>query len=131
MECHCNFEQGSDSFNYSSVNCEESGRLTYISTMEYSNNEGSETASIIINRLNINQAPFFLMVEGVPVRVVAVDCTNCKSTANNNIISPAAARLSAWLVHWWFCYWGNHCSSPHYDRNYVSFTIATITEVYN
>ena len=64
--------------------------------MEYSNDEGSETASIIIDRL-INQASFFLMVEEVPVRVVAVDCTNCKSITNN-IISPAAASLSGLFI---------------------------------
>ena len=60
----------------------------YRSNIEYSNNEGSETASDIVNRLT-SQAPFSLMVEGKPVKVTAVvqDCTDCKSST---VLSPAA-----------------------------------------
>ena len=101
QECRCNFRQGSSGFNHSSIDCEESGNLTYGSTIEYSNDEGSETASVIIDRL-ANQVPFFLIVEGVPIRVAAVlvDSINCSNTSTNNniIISPAAASLSGMFI---------------------------------
>ena len=90
-ECHCNFSR--DDFIESSTDCEDSGKLTYTSTIEYSNNEGSETASVITDRL-IHQAPFSLVVEGMLVGVVAVDCTSCRSSLQSddtcNSFSPAA-----------------------------------------
>ena len=72
-ECRCNFSR--DDFIDSSTDCEDSGKLIYTSTIEYSNEEGSETASVITDRL-IHQAPFSLMVEGIIVRDVAVDSTS-------------------------------------------------------
>ena len=90
-ECCCNFSR--DDFIDSSTDCEDSGKLTYTSTIEYSNNEGSETASIIFDGLT-NQVPFSLVVEGMLVGVVAVDCTSCRSSLQsddtNNSFSPAA-----------------------------------------
>ena len=90
-ECRCNFSR--DDFHGSSIDCEDSGKLTYRSTMEYSNNEGSETASVIASRL-ASQAPFSLMVEGMTVIVVAVDCDDCRSSLlqqSATSLSPAAA----------------------------------------
>ena len=47
--------------------------------MEYSNDEGSETASVIANRL-LYQAPFSMTVQGMPVTVTTV-CTDCTTGA--------------------------------------------------
>ena len=45
--------------------------------MEYSTDDGSETASVIVERI-IRQAPFSMTVEGVPVTVTSA-CTDCRT----------------------------------------------------
>ena len=94
-ECQCNFSW--DDFSDSSIDCEDSGELMYRSTLEYSNDEGSETASVIANRLT-GQAPFSLMVEGMTVTVVAVDCANCRSSLLQSAGSLSPAAVSGLFV---------------------------------
>ena len=74
-ECHCNFDQ--DDFHDSSINCKGNSELVYTATMEYSTDNGSETASVIAERI-IGQAPFSMTVEGVPVTVTSA-CTDCRT----------------------------------------------------
>ena len=67
-DCRCNFTR--DDLHDSSVKCSDSGELVYFGTLEYSNDEGSETASVIANRL-IGQAPFSMTVQGTPLTVTS------------------------------------------------------------
>ena len=46
-ECQCSFNR--DGFQHSTINC-ENRELTYATILEYSDEEGSETASIITKR---------------------------------------------------------------------------------
>ena len=66
-ECQCNFDQ--DGFQNSTINC-ENRELTYATTLEYSNEEGSETASIIAKRI-VSQVPFSMMVAGTQLTVTS------------------------------------------------------------
>ena len=63
--------------------------------MEYSNEEGSETASVIARRI-VGQVPFSMAVGGTQLRVKSA-CTNCEMprvlleipTTNATSLSPA------------------------------------------
>ena len=87
-ECQCSFDQ--DGFKNSIVNC-ENGELTYATTLEYSNEEGSETASIIAKR-TISQVPFSMAVGGTQLTVISA-CTDCEMPTTKSVslvLSPAA-----------------------------------------
>ena len=53
--------------------------------MVYSNDDGSETASLIVERL-VRQAPFSMSVNGMSVTATSV-CSNCDTATS---LSPAA-----------------------------------------
>ena len=84
-ECQCSFDQ--DGFKNSTVNC-ENGELTYTTTLEYTNEEGSETASIIAKR-TASQIPFSMAVGGTQLTVTSA-CTDCEMPATK----PKLASLS-------------------------------------
>ena len=84
-ECQCSFDQ--DGFKNSTVNC-ANGDLTYTTTLEYSNEEGSETASIITKR-TISQVPFSMAV-GETQLTVTNACTDCEIPTTK----PAMLSLS-------------------------------------
>ena len=84
-ECQCSFNL--EGFQNSTVNC-ESKELTYVTTLEYSDKEGSETASIIAKRL-VGQAPFSMGVGGTQLTVKSA-CTDCEMPMNiASSLSPA------------------------------------------
>jgi hypothetical protein len=72
-ECQCSFNP--DGFQNSTIYC-ENGELTYATTLEYSNEEGSETASIIAKR-TVSQVPFSMAVRGTQLTVKSA-CTDCE-----------------------------------------------------
>ena len=86
MECQCSFSR--DDFGDSSIDCQEN-ELTYKSTIKYSNDDGSETASVITSRLD-SQVPFPLIVEGMAVTVVTVNSTSCTNPIQSTTLSRAA-----------------------------------------
>ena len=84
-ECQCSFDQ--DGFQSSTVNC-VNGELTYATTLEYSNEEGSETSSIIAKR-TVSQVPFLMAVAGTQLMVTSA-CTDCEMpTTKSASLSPA------------------------------------------
>lgn len=91
-ECQCNFNP--DQFQNSTINCESSSELVYMTTLEYSNDEGSETASIIAERI-VRQVPFSMAVGGTQLTVTSA-CTDCDiittkpvSDQQSLVLSPA------------------------------------------
>ena len=86
-ECQCSFDQ--DGFKTSTANC-ENGDLSYATTLEYSNEEGSETASIIAQRI-ASQVPFSMAVGGTQL-IVTSACTDCEIT-KSPMSSPSSAGL--------------------------------------
>ena len=87
-ECQCSFDQ--DGFKNSTINC-ENGELTYTTTLEYSNEEGSETASIIAKR-TVSQVPFSMAVGGTQLMVTNA-CTDCEmpTTKSASLVLTLAA----------------------------------------
>ena len=81
-ECRCDFSQ--DGFQNATINC-ESG--SYMTTLEYSNEDGSETASIIASRV-IGQIPFSMAVGGTQLTVTSA-CTDCEIPTTQESLSPA------------------------------------------
>ena len=61
------------------TDCKDNGELVYSTNLEYSNDEGSETASLIANRL-LYQTPFSMTVQGMPITVTTA-CTECTTGA--------------------------------------------------
>jgi hypothetical protein len=84
-ECHCSF--GPDGFQNPTVNCPSSSELSYTTTLEYSNEEGSETASVIAGRI-VGQVPFPMAVDGTQF-VVTSACTDCGMATVEASLSPA------------------------------------------
>ena len=84
-ECQCSFNL--EGFQNSTIKCESSSELTYVTTLEYSDEEGSETASVIAKRL-IGQPPFSMAVGGTQLTVTSA-CTDCEMPT-----SKAALLLS-------------------------------------
>ena len=79
-ECHCTFDQSS--IRDSSANCKNNGEIAYSATIQYSNKDGSETASTITERI-IGQVPFTLTITGTggseeQVTVTSA-CTDCRA----------------------------------------------------
>ena len=56
----------------------DNNELVYKASMEYSTDDGTETASIIAERI-IGQTPFSLTVEGSRLMVTSA-CTNCETS---------------------------------------------------
>ena len=88
-ECQCSFNP--DGFQNSTINCEKR-ELTYVTTLEYSDEEGSETASVIAKR-TVGQAPFSMAVGGTQFTVRSA-CTDCempttKASSSSDSLSPA------------------------------------------
>ena len=84
-ECQCNFNP--DGFQNSTINCESSSELVYTTTLEYSNDEGSETASVFAKRL-VGQAPFSMAVGGTQLTVKSA-CTDCEMPTAKALLSPS------------------------------------------
>ena len=72
-ECQCSFNR--DGFQHSTINC-ENRELTYATILEYSDEEGSETASVITKR-TVGQVPFSMAVGGTQLTVKSA-CTDCE-----------------------------------------------------
>ena len=72
-ECQCEFNQGG--IHDSSTNC-KNGELFYSATIQYSNEDRSETASIIAERI-VNQVPLTLTVDGGTTVTLTSACTDC------------------------------------------------------
>ena len=85
-ECQCNFK--TDELQNSSIKCESRNELVYTTTLEYSNEDGSETASVIANRI-IGQIPFSMAAGGNQLTVTSA-CTNCEIPTAEESLSPAA-----------------------------------------
>ena len=87
-ECQCSFNR--DGFQNSTINC-ENRELTYVTILEYSDEEGSETASIIARRI-VGQVPFSIAAGGTHLMVTSA-CTDCEiptTKAGSLMLSPAA-----------------------------------------
>ena len=72
-ECRCEFNQSG--IYDSSASCKNE-ELLYSTTIQYSNEDGSETASILAERI-VNQVPFTLTVDGGASVTVTSACTDC------------------------------------------------------
>ena len=81
-ECRCSFSH--NDLRSSSIDC-KGNELVYTATMEYSTEDGSETASVIAGRI-VAQAPFTMAIGGMPVTVTSA-CSACENVAS---LSPAA-----------------------------------------
>ena len=84
-ECQCNFNP--DGLRNPSINCASSSEFTFATTLEYSNEEGSETASIIAGRI-VGQVPFPMALGGTQFTVISA-CTDCGMPAVKASLSPA------------------------------------------
>ena len=86
-ECQCNFNP--DGLRNPTINCASSSELTFATTLEYSNEEGSETASIIAGRI-VGQVPFPMALGGRGTQFTATSaCTDCGMLAVKASLSPA------------------------------------------
>ena len=83
-DCSCDFNR--EDFHDSSINCKDNRELIYSANLKYSNDNGSETAAVIAERI-VRQAPFSMMVQGMPVTVTSA-CTDC-TTVSATTLSPA------------------------------------------
>ena len=88
-ECQCSFDP--DGFQNSTINC-ENRELTYATTLEYSDEEGSETASVIAKR-TVSQVPFSMAVGSTQLTIKSA-CTICemptaKASSTSDSLSPA------------------------------------------
>ena len=86
-ECHCGFSH--NDLRTSSVDC-NGNELIYSATIGYSSEDGSETASVITERIII-QVPFGMSVGGMPVTVTSAcsDCPTSTSESDVAALSPA------------------------------------------
>ena len=84
-ECDCSFTP--DEFRNPTINCPSSSELNFATTLEYSNEEGSETASIIAGRI-VGQVPFPMALGGTQFTVTSA-CTDCRMPAVKASLSPA------------------------------------------
>ena len=85
-ECRCSFNP--DGFQNSTINC-ENRELIYTTNLEYSNEDGSEIASVIAERI-IRQIPFSMVIVGAQLTATS-GCTDCDVPATNAAsISPSA-----------------------------------------
>ena len=89
-ECSCSFNR--DDFHNSSIQCTESGDLVYRVSVEYSTDDGTETASIIAERI-IGQTPFSLNVEGVEFMVTSA-CSSC-GVGTSTVLQATYTQASA------------------------------------
>ena len=84
-ECQCNI--GQDGFRNSTINCESNSELVYTTTLEYSSEDGSETASLITGRI-VGQIPFSMAIGGTQLTVTNA-CTDCEIPTTKESLSPA------------------------------------------
>ena len=85
-ECQCNFSR--DGFQNSTINCDSGSELVYTTTLEYSNEDGTETASLITRRI-VGQIPFSMAVGGTQLTVTNA-CSECEMPTTKKSLSPAA-----------------------------------------
>ena len=83
-ECRCTFDK-TDLYN-STTTC-DNGELTYTANVIYANDDGYETASIVVDRL-VRQAPFSMTVSGMRVTATSA-CSDCDTTVAAASLSPA------------------------------------------
>ena len=81
-ECRCSFNKSY--LHDSSIDCKGNNELVYTTTLEYSTDNGSETASVIAERM-IRQIPFSMAIGGTQLTVTSA-CTDCTNTVS---LSPA------------------------------------------
>ena len=84
-ECQCDF--GQDGLQNSTINCESGSELIYTTTLEYSNEDGSETASLITGRI-VGQIPFSMAVGGTQLTVTSA-CSDCEMPTTQESLLPA------------------------------------------
>ena len=85
-ECQCSFDR-----NYllnSNIDCKGNNQLTYTTIIEYSSDDGSETASIIAERI-VRQVPFSMTVGESQVTVTDAQCADCDIDIIEASLSPA------------------------------------------
>ena len=80
-DCSCSLNK--EDFHDSKIDCKDDSELVYSADLKYSNDDGSETASVIASRLT-SQTPFSITIQGMPVTVTSVS-TDCAPTS----LSPA------------------------------------------
>ena len=138
-ECRCNFNK-SYLLN-SNIDCKGNNQLTYTTTVEYSTDDGSETASIIAERI-LRQVPFSMMVGGSQSTVTSVQCTDCDIDITKASLSPAdggglffggfivAALIAAVLVIIAYVYMHVSCCSYYYvDSSSLRTRVAKCTKL--
>lgn len=84
-DCQCSFYKRN--LLNSSVDCKADNELTYTATLEFSTDSGSETASIIAERIT-RQIPFSMLVGGTQLTVTDA-CTDCETSTIASSLSPA------------------------------------------
>ena len=86
-ECRCSFNKSY--LHNSKIECKDNDELTYTATLEYSTDNGSETASIIAERI-IRQTPFSMAVGGTQLTVTSACTADCDDTTTASTkVSPA------------------------------------------
>ena len=89
-ECQCSFNK-SYLLN-SSIECKNNNEVIYTASLEYSTDTGSETASIIAERI-ARQTPFTMAVGGTQLTVTTACTADCEDTAKASLssakVSPA------------------------------------------
>ena len=88
-DCRCNVNKSN--LLDSSIECKGNNELTYIATLEYSSDNGSETASIITERI-VRQLPFSMAVGGAQLTVTSA-CADCEMPTNE--VAKAASLSQA------------------------------------
>ena len=74
-ECGCNLEL--EDFRNSSIQCNGNQEIVFTTNVEYSTDDGTETASVIAERI-IEEVPFFMIVQREEL-VVTSACTDCET----------------------------------------------------
>ena len=87
--CNCDFDR--KDFYDSNIDCKDDHELSYSANLEYSNNDGSETASVIAERI-VRQAPFSMTVQGMPVTVTSA-CSDCTTVTATTLSLAAGGGL--------------------------------------
>ena len=72
-DCQCNFNQSG--FQNSTAECRSNSELVYMTTLEHTSDDGSETASVIAGRI-VREVPFSMVVGGALLTVMT-SCSEC------------------------------------------------------
>ena len=86
-ECRCTFNPSS--IHDSSADCNSGQEIAYSATIQYSNEDGSETASTITERI-VGQVPFTMTVTGESGEQVVVTVTSACVDCRALVLTAAA-----------------------------------------